>query len=169
MVTFFYVVQIISALLLIVLVLLHSPKGDGIASIGSASQLFSSQKSAEKGLNKVTYIVGGIFILTTLLLGFGIIRQIINQTKMKGFLTFHFFMLKRSKNLTNLTIFFSLSGEIQSTKIENIPARLAHKISVKGLSPTKAQLDGLTLKSLQTCKSAFTSGFFAPPTTGKIT
>ncbi|HIS74275.1 TPA: preprotein translocase subunit SecG [Candidatus Galligastranaerophilus intestinavium] len=74
MVTFFYVVQIISALLLIVLVLLHSPKGDGIASIGSASQLFSSQKSAEKGLNKVTYIVGGIFILTTLLLGFGIIR-----------------------------------------------------------------------------------------------
>ena len=73
MVTFFYVVQIISALLLIVLVLLHSPKGDGIASIGSASQLFSSQKSAEKGLNKVTYIVGGIFILTTLLLGFGII------------------------------------------------------------------------------------------------
>ena len=74
MVTFFYVVQIISALLLIMLVLLHSPKGDGIASIGSASQLFSSQKSAEKGLNKVTYIVGGIFILTTLLLGFGIIR-----------------------------------------------------------------------------------------------
>ena len=74
MVTFFYVVQIISAFLLIVLVLLHSPKGDGIASIGSASQLFSSQKSAEKGLNKVTYIVGGIFILTTLLLGFGIIR-----------------------------------------------------------------------------------------------
>ncbi len=74
MVTFFYVIQIISALLLIMLVLLHSPKGDGIASIGSASQLFSSQKSAEKGLNKVTYIVGTIFILTTLLLGFGIIR-----------------------------------------------------------------------------------------------
>ncbi len=74
MVTFFYVIQIISALLLIALVLLHSPKGDGIASIGSASQLFSSQKSAEKGLNKVTYIVGGVFILTTLLLGFGIIR-----------------------------------------------------------------------------------------------
>ena len=74
MVTFFYIIQIISALLLIVLVLLHSPKGDGIASIGSASQLFSSQKSAEKGLNKVTYIVGRVFILTTLLLGFGIIK-----------------------------------------------------------------------------------------------
>ncbi len=74
MVTFFYVIQIISALLLIGLVLLHSPKGDGIASIGSASQLFSSQKSAEKGLNKVTYIVGAVFILTTLILGFGIVK-----------------------------------------------------------------------------------------------
>ena len=59
-------------MLLIILVLLHSPKGDGIAAIGSASQLFSSQKSAEKGLNKVTYIIGGIFILSTLILGFGI-------------------------------------------------------------------------------------------------
>ena len=74
MVIFFYVVQIISALLLILLVLLHSPKGDGIASIGSASQLFTSQKSAEDGLNKVTYTLGGIFIITTLLLGYGIIK-----------------------------------------------------------------------------------------------
>lgn len=74
MVTFFYTTQIISAILLIILVLLHSPKGDGMASIGSASQLFSSQKSAEKGLNKVTYIVGGIFLVTTLLLGFGLIK-----------------------------------------------------------------------------------------------
>ena len=74
MVIFFYAVQIISALLLILLVLLHSPKGDGIASIGSASQLFTSQKSAEDGLNKTTYILGGIFIATTLLLGYGIIK-----------------------------------------------------------------------------------------------
>ncbi len=62
----------ITGVLLIILVLVHSPKGDGIAAIGSASQLFSSQKSAEKGLNKVTYIIGGIFILSTLILGFGI-------------------------------------------------------------------------------------------------
>lgn len=64
----------ISGVLLIILVLLHSPKGDGIAAIGSASQLFSSQKSAEKGLNKVTYIVSGIFILATLILGYIIVR-----------------------------------------------------------------------------------------------
>lgn len=70
MTNFFFVLQMISGVLLIILVLLHSPKGDGIAAIGSASQLFSSQKSAEKGLNKVTYTVGGIFILSTLILGF---------------------------------------------------------------------------------------------------
>lgn len=67
---FFFIIQMITGVLLIILVLLHSPKGDGIAAIGSASQLFSSQKSAEKGLNKVTYIVGGIFILATLILGY---------------------------------------------------------------------------------------------------
>ncbi len=69
MTNFFFILQMISGILLIILVLLHSPKGDGIAAIGSASQLFSSQKSAEKGLNKVTYIVGGIFILSTIVLG----------------------------------------------------------------------------------------------------
>ncbi len=72
MTNFFFIIQMITGVLLIILVLLHSPKGDGIAAIGSASQLFSSQKSAEKGLNKVTYIVSGIFILTTLILGFGL-------------------------------------------------------------------------------------------------
>ena len=45
MTTFFYTLQIISAIFTVILVLLHSPKGDGIASIGAASQLFSSQKS----------------------------------------------------------------------------------------------------------------------------
>ena len=67
-------IQIISALLLIVLILLHSPKGDGIAGIGGASHVFASQKSAEKGLNKLTGIVAAIFLVCTFLLGFGIIK-----------------------------------------------------------------------------------------------
>ncbi len=74
LVTITWTIQIISALLLIVLILLHSPKGDGIAAIGGASQMFASQKSAEKGLNKVTAIIAAIFILCTFLLGFGIIK-----------------------------------------------------------------------------------------------
>ncbi len=64
----------ISALLLIVLILMHSPKGDGIAGIGGAANMFASQKSAEKGLNKLTGIVAAIFIVCTFLLGFGIIK-----------------------------------------------------------------------------------------------
>ena len=74
MLTFIWAVQIITSLLLIVLILLHSPKGDGIAGIGGASQLFSSQKSAEKGLNKLTMIFSIIFAVCAFLLGFGIIK-----------------------------------------------------------------------------------------------
>ncbi len=69
-----WAVQIITALFLIVLILLHSPKGDGIAGIGGASHVFASQKSAEKGLNKLTGIVAAIFLVCTFLLGFGIIK-----------------------------------------------------------------------------------------------
>ena len=69
-----WAVQILSALLLIVLILLHSPKGDGIAGIGGASHVFASQKSAEKGLNELTGIVAAIFLVCTFLLGFGIIK-----------------------------------------------------------------------------------------------
>ena len=72
--TLVWAVQIISALLLIVLILLHSPKGDGIAGIGGASHVFASQKSAEKGLNKLTGIVCAIFIICTFLIGFGIVK-----------------------------------------------------------------------------------------------
>ena len=66
--------DITSALLLIALVLMHSPKGDGIAGIGNAAQMFSSQKSAEKGLNKLTGIITAIWIVCTFLLGFGLIH-----------------------------------------------------------------------------------------------
>lgn len=70
MITLFYTLQIVSAIFSVLLVLLHSPKGDGMASIGAASQLFSSQKSTEKGLNKVTYFFVGIFIISSFVLGF---------------------------------------------------------------------------------------------------
>ena len=52
-----WAIETVSAILLTILILLHSPKGDGIGGIGGASHVFASQKSAEKGLNKVTGIV----------------------------------------------------------------------------------------------------------------
>ena len=69
-ITFLWGVQIISALLLILLVLLHSPKGDGILGIGGASQIFASQKNAESGLTKLTTIISVIFFVTTFLIGY---------------------------------------------------------------------------------------------------
>ncbi len=69
-----WIISTIAAFLLVVLILMHSPKGDGIGGIGGASHIFASQKSAEKGLNKVTGIVCAIFIICTFLIGYGIIK-----------------------------------------------------------------------------------------------
>lgn len=64
------VTQAVSALILIVLVLIHSPKGDGLGSIGSMAHLFTSQKSAEAGLTRLTMWVAGIFFVASLILGY---------------------------------------------------------------------------------------------------
>ena len=48
MLTLVWTILVVSALLLIVLILMHSPKGDGIAGIGNAAQMFASQKRALK-------------------------------------------------------------------------------------------------------------------------
>jgi preprotein translocase subunit SecG len=61
----------VSALGVIVLVLLHSPKGDGIGGIGGQAQLFTSTKSAETALNRVTWVLAVIFIGLTVVLSAG--------------------------------------------------------------------------------------------------
>jgi len=53
-----------------VLVLIHSPKGEGIGGIGSAAQIFSSQKGAEAALNKITAITAGSFYVISFVLGY---------------------------------------------------------------------------------------------------
>ncbi len=72
--TAYQLVQIIWAVacfLLIVLVLLHSPKGDGLGGIGGQAQLFSSAKSAEATLNRITWILSITFISLTVVLSAG--------------------------------------------------------------------------------------------------
>jgi preprotein translocase subunit SecG len=61
-------IWVFSAIGLIVLVLLHSPKGDGIGAIGGQAQLFSSTKSAENTLNRVTWALTVIFLGLTVVL-----------------------------------------------------------------------------------------------------
>ncbi|MEA5516516.1 preprotein translocase subunit SecG [Nodularia sp. UHCC 0506] len=69
--TIVQIVWAISALGLIILVLLHSPKGDGIGAIGGQAQLFSSTKSAEDTLNRVTWALTVIFMGLTVVLSAG--------------------------------------------------------------------------------------------------
>ncbi len=57
-----------SAVSLVVVVLLHSPKGDGIGGIGGQAQLFTSTKSAEATLNRVTWILTVLFLAATVVL-----------------------------------------------------------------------------------------------------
>jgi preprotein translocase subunit SecG len=61
----------ISAFGLTAMVLLHSPKGDGVAGIGGQAQLFSSTKSAESNLNRITWGLFFIFITLTIVLSAG--------------------------------------------------------------------------------------------------
>ena len=65
------IIWTISAALLVVLVLLHSPKGDGRGGIGGQSQLFTSAKSAEKTLNQITWTLSSIFMSLTVVLSAG--------------------------------------------------------------------------------------------------
>ncbi|MGF1497937.1 MAG: preprotein translocase subunit SecG [Elainellaceae cyanobacterium] len=70
-VTLVQIIWAISALGLITLVLLHSPKGDGLGGIGGQAQLFTSTKSAETTLNRVTWTLSIVFIGLTLVLSAG--------------------------------------------------------------------------------------------------
>lgn len=61
-------IQLISAVLLIIAVLLHSAKGEGLGGIGGQAKLFGTQKGLEEGLDKITYACAGTFMLVSFVL-----------------------------------------------------------------------------------------------------
>jgi preprotein translocase subunit SecG len=65
------IIWCVSAFGLTAMVLLHSPKGDGIGGIGGQAQLFSSTKSAESNLNRITWGLFLVFITLTIILSAG--------------------------------------------------------------------------------------------------
>jgi len=65
------VVWAVGAVALSVLVLLHSPKGDGLGALGGQAQLFTSTKSAETTLNRVTWTLTVLFMGLTVVLSAG--------------------------------------------------------------------------------------------------
>ena len=65
-------VWVSTGVILILLVLLHSPKGDGMGGLAaSGSSMFSSASSAEATLNKATWTCLALFISLAVVLSAG--------------------------------------------------------------------------------------------------
>ncbi|MGL9732955.1 MAG: preprotein translocase subunit SecG [Wolbachia sp.] len=70
-VTILSALQIILVIVLVILVLLQSPGSSPLSGFSNSQQRFNSMisvKSSANPLNKITSIVGGLFIINTLLL-----------------------------------------------------------------------------------------------------
>lgn len=65
------IIWAISGAGLIIMILLHSPKGDGLGGLGGQAQLFTSTKSAELTLNRVTWTLVALFLGLTVVLSAG--------------------------------------------------------------------------------------------------
>lgn len=68
------IIEVIVSTALILLILLHAPKGEGLGGIGGTATLFSGKRGAEAGLDRLTWIFAFIFMGICVLLGFGFIR-----------------------------------------------------------------------------------------------
>jgi len=54
---------------LILAILIHTPKGEGLGSIGGSARMFNSQKGMESGLNKATGVLTVLFFIIAGILG----------------------------------------------------------------------------------------------------
>ena len=62
-------IQFLSAVLLVITVLLHTAKGEGLGGIGGAAKLFGTPKGLEEGLDKITTGCAVVFLVASLILG----------------------------------------------------------------------------------------------------
>lgn len=58
----------LAAVGIVVSVLLHPAKGDGIAAIGGSAQMFNNKRTAENGLDRVTWAAVLVFLVASTLL-----------------------------------------------------------------------------------------------------
>ncbi|MBU1027117.1 MAG: preprotein translocase subunit SecG [Candidatus Margulisbacteria bacterium] len=61
-------VQLFSAIGLIISVLVHAAKGEGLGGIGGSARLFGSPKGMEKGLDRITWGFAILFLAISILL-----------------------------------------------------------------------------------------------------
>ncbi len=62
------IIEFITSLALIIAILLHTAKGEGLGAIGGQARLFGSQKDLEAGLNRITSILATAFIVCAVIL-----------------------------------------------------------------------------------------------------
>jgi preprotein translocase subunit SecG len=62
------IIQFVSAALLIIAVLLHTAKGEGLGGIGGSAKLFGTPKGMEEGLDRITWGLAIIFMAISVLL-----------------------------------------------------------------------------------------------------
>jgi len=65
---FLIFIQIFSAISVVVFVILHAAKGEGLGGIGGAAKLFGTPKGLEEGLDKITAGSAIVFMLVSLIL-----------------------------------------------------------------------------------------------------
>jgi preprotein translocase subunit SecG len=66
--TLLMLVQFVTAAFLIVAVLLHSAKGEGLGGIGGSAKLFGTPKGMEEGLDRITWGLAITFMVVSVLL-----------------------------------------------------------------------------------------------------
>ncbi|MBX9948378.1 MAG: preprotein translocase subunit SecG [Candidatus Obscuribacterales bacterium] len=72
--TVLLVAQAVLGLIMILLVLLHAPKGEGMGGIGGTATMFTGRRGAEGGLDKLTWGIFLLFLILCVLSGFGIVK-----------------------------------------------------------------------------------------------
>jgi len=63
------IVEFFTSIALIISILLHSAKGEGLGAIGGSARMFRSQKGLESGLNRVTTVLAVTFLAIAGILG----------------------------------------------------------------------------------------------------
>jgi preprotein translocase subunit SecG len=64
------IIQAMSGCLVVLLVLLHSPKSDGAGIMGGMTTSFATQRGTETTLNTLTRYLAGVFFVVSFILGY---------------------------------------------------------------------------------------------------
>ena len=62
------ILQLISAIALVIAVLMHTAKGEGLGGIGGAARIFGTPKGMERGLDRITWGCAILFLSVSILL-----------------------------------------------------------------------------------------------------